>query len=566
MPKRYYRRNLIRDSGEQAFDQAFENLHSYADDRQWHLVHGKEFGGDRSRRGYEFDFVVITNEGVVLVEVKGGTVAMRNGQLYQLADSRHPTDKPIEPNAQVQNNVTKLKKWLVAQGFENTLVVPMIAFPQSYHSMDTGLPHVWSRSTPYRLGEFLLEQLEAGKRRERSTRELSFQKQLDMATRLSPTSSPASQAAGVTFGAEVAERRKAENERILDGLQGNMRVMIQGPPGSGKSPYALRYMKRQASEGDQGLYLCWNELLAARLQILIANEELKDKVAVHSFFHFALKILDATGIDRTELNYQTLREPGYLRNLLKQAVESGNIPEELKYDYIVADECQDLFSLGIDKVLQACIRGLPNGLTHGQYLVLYDLTSAEETDLSDTYDQLLQSAAHYQLANHYRGTGGEGLNQFIEAVEEGGDPLKGKYGPDVQIVRFKDLFGVPHLVETTYRTYQPNKKFGEDAVLLLHSDYLSTDPQREDPHGLRRLRKKLEEQRSKFEHLVPENLGTPPTGLRYTSILKYKGLEKPIVFLVLPPELKWDQKMHHQLLVGASRASVRLCVLAPEGK
>ena len=47
-------------------------------------------------------------------------------------------------------------------------------------------------------------------------------------------------------------------------------------------------------------------------------------------------------------------------------------------------------------------------------------------------------------------------------------------------------------------------------------------------------------------------------------MLKYKGLDKPLVILVLPPVLKWDKKLHHQFLVGASRASVRLCVLAPE--
>jgi len=46
-------------------------------------------------------------------------------------------------------------------------------------------------------------------------------------------------------------------------------------------------------------------------------------------------------------------------------------------------------------------------------------------------------------------------------------------------------------------------------------------------------------------------------------MLKYKGLDKPLVLLVLPPTLTCCKKLYHQLLVGASRASVKLCVFAP---
>ena len=47
-------------------------------------------------------------------------------------------------------------------------------------------------------------------------------------------------------------------------------------------------------------------------------------------------------------------------------------------------------------------------------------------------------------------------------------------------------------------------------------------------------------------------------------MLKYKGLDKPLVLLVLPPTLTWGKKQYHQLLVGTVRANVKLCVLAPE--
>ena len=115
-----------------------------------------------------------------------------------------------------------------------------------------------------------------------------------------------------------------------------------------------------------------------------------------------------------------------------------------------------------------------------------------------------------------------------------------------------------HLLQHGRPQPRSGKAKPEEAVLLLHSTLLrgrDGDPQElmsalaADP---------------RFEHLAPENLAQPSKGLRYTTMLKYKGLDKPLVILVLPPLLKWDKKLHHQFLVGASRASVRLCVLAPE--
>lgn len=64
------------------------------------------------------------------------------------------------------------------------------------------------------------------------------------------------------------------------------------------------------------------------------------------------------------------------------------------------------------------------------------------------------------------------------------------------------------------------------------------------------------------ELLTSDVVAKSAQGLRYSPMLKYKVLDQPLVLLVLPPDLQWDKKMLHQLLVGASRASVKLCEFA----
>ena len=84
----------------------------------------------------------------------------------------------------------------------------------------------------------------------------------------------------------------------------------------------------------------------------------------------------------------------------------------------------------------------------------------------------------------------------------------------------------------------------EESVLLLHSTLLrdrDTDPQE-------LITARVDS--ASFEQLTLANLGHPPKSLRYTTLLKYKDLDKPLVILVLPPALKWDKKLHHQFLLG----------------
>lgn len=84
---RHYNRNLISNPGEKAFDQALEDLLE-DDDRTWHACHSVRIGRHPTKKTAEHDFVLVTREGVVVVEVKGVLVGVRNGQFVHLPDGR----------------------------------------------------------------------------------------------------------------------------------------------------------------------------------------------------------------------------------------------------------------------------------------------------------------------------------------------------------------------------------------------------------------------------------------------------------------------------------------------
>jgi len=556
---RNYNRNLISNPGEKAFDQALDDLLE-DEDRTWHACHSVRIGRHPTKKTAEHDFVLVTREGVITVEVKGGMVGMRNGQFLHLPDGReHFAEREFKENPlhQAHGSAASLIQWCKEKEVRDTLVTPAVAFPMCrFGYADGEYRIIWSKATTEPLAEFLVGVLRDARRTALWVRDLAPELQKRLVAAFTPTVMPQHHAAQLQVGAELAERRKAENERILDGLSDNMRVMVQGPPGSGKSPYALRYMQRKAEAGQRGLYLCWNELLAARVAQLIAQHGLAEQVDVYAFYPFAQQLLQRAGMDPARLDHGTVDQ---LPELLDEAfVALREHPERPQWDYIVADESQDLFHRGIDRVLMQGLRGKEDGLAQGHYLVLYDLTYADELHLNTAYNRLLHSAAHYRLAHHYRGTGGDGLNALLESIERGEHDLDRAYGADVKVVRYPALKDVPALLHSQYLTLCGGKGDPEAAVVLVHSTLLrgrDTDPQE--------LMTALAGD-ARFEQLTPENLAHPAKGLRYTTMLKYKGLDKPLVILVLPPVLKWDKKLHHQFLVGASRASVKLCVLAPK--
>lgn len=95
------------------------------------------------------------------------------------------------------------------------------------------------------------------------------------------------------------------------------------------------------------------------------------------FYRYVLHLMHQAGLDPDTLTVEKIKERGTLLNRVPYALliileSQGKKPI---YDYIIIDEAQDLFNLGIDEVVDR-LAAPANGLKNGNYIVFYDNSQA----------------------------------------------------------------------------------------------------------------------------------------------------------------------------------------------
>ena len=302
----------------------------------WYVLHSFHFTSDdlqgRKKDG-EIDFLFYhPAEGIVVMEVKGGAISYRDNQWYQ-------DDRPIEPVRQAIRN-----KYFIVNLLSNALnrhvslsVAHSVCFPGCRGRKD------W----PAELNGFVLTgnalpQIE------------TFLKDVLNKTPFKPTAeNPAPSEEEVLhilspyldFGNKLSERIANEKKRFfrltdrqcaaLDILENFDNMMIRGCAGSGKTIMAVKLAQRLAVQGKSVLLLCYNQLLASRLQ-----SEVKEYpgITAAAFFEYCIKKLKAPEeqIEKYRFN------PRLYTEVLPQALHKYLYAHpELCYDAVIVDEGQD---------------------------------------------------------------------------------------------------------------------------------------------------------------------------------------------------------------------------------
>jgi hypothetical protein len=365
----------------------------------------------------------------------------------------------------------------------------------------------------------------------------------------------------IKLNIEESDQRRREGIEILHGLDMNRRLIVQGPSGSGKSTYALDIIYRLGSVREQtGLYICWNELLAAEIRSVIAsdaNKNLSDNIKVIPFFDLAVELARSAGDKALIPTYERV-DNGEMKQLVNAALKTLRKNNKLPaYDFIVIDEAQDLFDKGIDLVIKFLLKD-NNPLENGSYYIFYDDSQAypESGDLETyirTRDMFMSIAASYNLFSNLRVNTGHGIIELIRDAEFGlFDPGK-KYGEDVTVRQWKDPGEAISLLKQFYhqeKVYDSRNQFSKIALFsanLLKDDSPIPEILGNDPD---------------FELLQPRNWPLRSRKIRYTTMLKSKGMEWDVVFLVC--SCPAERKDYFQLFIGASRAKAKVYLLVGE--
>jgi hypothetical protein len=289
MIHRLYNPWHISNSGEKETD---KQLSVKADsDEIFYVIHQMRLSSrfHRTQMAGECDFLVLTRLGIMVIEVKGGIIGYGKQPdggtgFYRLVKER--TKETVDnPFLQVDGNSGAVKDYLSEKGLKNVFVGSMVCFPECEFDMrGIGEDDLWHRGHELTLSDMILDSLErqtekyhTNEKRKGLARYVEWQEfdESDMKVickELEPEFDPSWNRSVMRLNIEESDRRMKDGLDILHGLNDNKRLIVQGPPGSGKSTYAFDIILHLCRyEGKKGLYICWNELLAAEMKARLSD-------------------------------------------------------------------------------------------------------------------------------------------------------------------------------------------------------------------------------------------------------------------------------------------------------
>lgn len=360
----------------------------------------------------EIDFVVIADEGVLCIEVKGGIVKRQGGDWHFINRYGKDYTKKEGPYQQAQGNEQSLRLYLekrlknkqdpicrcayancvmtpdcVIDADDNIEIIPEITFDKRNTKED--LPKFFERSFKYWKDKTMEKHHFSGRHLQDEDKErlvsilrgdFAFVPAMSLALKRTD---------------EMLASLTDEQYIIMQGFH-SKRMLVSGPAGTGKTMLAMDQCRKLTAEGYNVLYLCYNKLIANYVR---KNFELeKQDIDVSTLHSFLMKKTGETEIE--DANFFT----DILPNKFIDGIDEY-MPDNEKYDVLVIDEGQDLMNTVSVLCLEGMVKG---GLSKGRWTIYYDKNQnifGKYEELQDIYDELEDyGASCYELSVNCRNT------------------------------------------------------------------------------------------------------------------------------------------------------------------
>lgn len=528
---------ILKDPKRSAEILVFEELEQQLDD-SFRVFYSSPWLGttsDGREIDGEADFVIANSKmGILVVEVKGGRVAVDENNEWTSTDRHNICQKIKNPVEQARNSKYELLKKLKEHpsfpgnfiNIVHAVILPHVAEPKFSLRPDMPLKIFAFEHDIERMDEWVEERLLIeGKQ---ASPELLGDKSLDALDDM--LAKPISMR--VRLNSNIREDMKdillktEEQVFILRELEENRRMAISGAAGTGKTVLAMEKAHLLSDGGLRVLLLCFNRPLGSYLSRQLAD--LPGVTATH-FHSFARQIAIAAGCDPQTLDYEKAAKD-LVENFVKADID--------EYDAILIDEGQDFKDDWLTS-LEVCVKGSNEGVLY----IFYD-DNQNVMSQGAEYIRNMPVAKHSLRRNfrntqlifemskpYYRGP-------FLRCIGPRGSDIRRLLLPRQGNLRLSLLERLGSLIKTE------GVRLADIAILLPNQTLIKD------------ITKGKSDVFGSYPYTNAESQGEDKVII--DTIRRFKGLERPVVMMVLDASTLEEKEL---IYTGLTRAQAHLELL-----
>lgn len=484
----------------------------------WSAFHSVGLDSHAYKHWAEADFVLVGPGGVLVLEVKGGGVVRDEDGRWTSTDRtgiEHPLQDPFEQSKSAAYALARKLNAELSELRSGLQVGWGVVFPDvQFNVRDVSIPlqmvaDQHNSDSPAALSRYLARLVDYWEGQGSRSRQLSESSVVAIAKYLRPSFDlvPSLRAALEDIERKLCSLTEEQYE-VLDGLEGNPRVLVQGGAGTGKTFLALELGRRLHAAGRKPMLVTFSALLARYLQ-----EELQAPFPIQSWAE------------------------------LTQPVSPARADE---VNVLLVDEGQDLMHF---EALERLEQLLPGGWEKGHWWWFLD--TKNQAGVTGEFDAealaYLRSLgpASYQLRRNVRNTPQiVQESMFCTGADIGVTQALGG-GPEVAFI------DVDSAVHTAARLAIELERWRQEGILPGEIAVLS---------GARAIEEScVQHLPAKWKHKVHELSLTRWSfqhrdRLLWSRIAEFKGLERRVIAIVdLPADLAAEE-LRKLLYVGMTRA------------
>ena len=342
----------------------------------WIVLHSLGLASHETKIWGEADIVILSEQGVFALEVKGGAVACIDGiwtfsgdfKTYTKRES--PWAQAMGALAAVRNPLHKAQPAFGEVLFGYGVVMPYTTFsargaeivPEvllDQRSFRSSLMGYVNSLTRYWNREYL-------RKRGREYRGLTLTQLREARQILRPDLETALSLGGYLTGLDdCLVQLTNEQIRASRRMAANPRTVVRGAAGTGKSVIAVDRACQQGAEGRKVLYLCFNRLLAMHVRAGLERTLETASVEVHHVHSLYRRLIEDAGL-LSRLQDEDEGASDFFGNRFPElAAEALCEKSQAVWDVLVVDEAQDLLTPEHLDVFDLMLKdGLSRGCWH----------------------------------------------------------------------------------------------------------------------------------------------------------------------------------------------------------